>query len=104
MRIESDIGGTFTDLVVLDEASGEVGVAKVSTTPRDFAEGVIETLRRGKVDAPGARFFVHGSTIFMNVPVNGPAVIEEPASTAVIFPGQKVVRDKYGFMHIEKAG
>jgi N-methylhydantoinase A len=66
VRIASDIGGTFTDLVYLDEASGEVGVAKVSTTPRNFAEGVIETLRRGKVDAPGARFFVHGSTIFIN--------------------------------------
>jgi N-methylhydantoinase A len=31
----------------------------------------------------------------------GPMVIEEPASTTVVFPDQKVVRDEYGFLHIE---
>jgi N-methylhydantoinase A len=33
----------------------------------------------------------------------GPLVIEEPASTTVVFPEQRVTRDKYGFLHIEKA-
>ena len=41
-RIGVDIGGTFTDVAVLDEASGRAGVAKVSTTPRDFGAAVIE--------------------------------------------------------------
>jgi N-methylhydantoinase A/oxoprolinase/acetone carboxylase beta subunit len=37
-RVGVDIGGTFTDVALIDEASGEIGVAKVPTTPRDLAE------------------------------------------------------------------
>lgn len=66
MRVASDIGGTFTDLVYLDESTGEVGVAKASTTPADFAEGVIETLRKARLKVPDTEFFVHGSTIIIN--------------------------------------
>lgn len=66
MRVASDVGGTFTDLVYLDEATGEVGIAKASTTPSNFAEGVIDTLRKASVHVPDTRFFVHGSTIIIN--------------------------------------
>lgn len=66
MRVASDIGGTFTDLVYLDEATGEVGVAKASTTPANFAEGVIETLRKARLPVADTGFFVHGSTIIIN--------------------------------------
>ena len=66
LRVASDVGGTFTDLVYLDEASGHVGIAKVSTTPSNFADGVIETLRKGNFDVPATTFFVHGSTIIIN--------------------------------------
>lgn len=66
MRVASDIGGTFTDLVYLDEATGEVGVAKASTTPANFAEGVIETLRKARLPVADTSFFVHGSTIIIN--------------------------------------
>ena len=44
-RIGIDIGGTFTDVAVLDETSGRVGIAKVSTTPHDFGAAVIEGTR-----------------------------------------------------------
>ena len=37
----------------------------------------------------------------VGVAVEGPAVIEEPASTTVVFPDQKLTRDEYGFLHIE---
>ncbi|UCD71682.1 MAG: hydantoinase/oxoprolinase family protein, partial [Syntrophobacterales bacterium] len=66
MRVASDIGGTFTDLVCLDESTGEMGVSKASTTPRNFAEGVIETLRRAELVLSDTNFFVHGSTIVIN--------------------------------------
>lgn len=66
MRVASDIGGTFTDLVYLDETTGEVGVAKASTTPANFAEGVIETLRKARLPVADTSFFVHGSTIIIN--------------------------------------
>ncbi|HKC73448.1 MAG TPA: hydantoinase/oxoprolinase family protein, partial [Chloroflexota bacterium] len=66
MRIASDIGGTFTDLVYHDERTGELGLAKASTTPDDLARGVLETIERARVDAAGTEFFVHGSTVIIN--------------------------------------
>jgi N-methylhydantoinase A len=66
MRIASDIGGTFTDLAYHDERTGELGLAKASTTPDDLACGVLDTLDRARVDAAGTEFFVHGSTVIIN--------------------------------------
>ena len=66
MRIASDIGGTFTDLVFLDERTGDIGLTKAPTTPAYFAEGVVNTLRKAEVDAGEASFFVHGSTVVIN--------------------------------------
>jgi N-methylhydantoinase A len=66
VRVASDIGGTFTDLVYLDETTGEVGMTKVATTPANFAEGVVETLRKAELYVPDTSFFVHGSTIIIN--------------------------------------
>jgi len=43
-RIGVDIGGTFTDVAVVDDASGRIGAAKTLTTPRDFTTGVLEAL------------------------------------------------------------
>jgi N-methylhydantoinase A len=66
MRIASDIGGTFTDLVYIDEKTGAIGVTKSSSTPKDFAIGVLDTLRKAEADARGTTFFVHGSTVIIN--------------------------------------
>ena len=48
LRVATDIGGTFTDLVVVDSESGEVRIAKVSTTPRDLAQGVLDVIAAGR--------------------------------------------------------
>ena len=37
----------------------------------------------------------------IGVSVLGPAIVEEPTSTTVVFPGQKITKDDYGFLHIE---
>jgi len=66
MRVASDIGGTFTDLVYLDESTGRIGSNKASTTPKNFAEGVIETLQKAELKVSDTKFFVHGSTIIIN--------------------------------------
>ncbi len=66
MRVATDIGGTFTDLVYLDEQTGQIGVAKASTTPANFAQGVIDTLRKSAIKVPETSFFVHGSTVIIN--------------------------------------
>ncbi|HUZ00470.1 MAG TPA: hydantoinase/oxoprolinase family protein [Thermomicrobiaceae bacterium] len=66
MRIASDIGGTFTDLVFHDERTGRLGLAKASTTPDDFARGVLETIGKADLEAAATSFFVHGSTVVIN--------------------------------------
>jgi N-methylhydantoinase A len=66
VRVATDIGGTFTDLIYLDEATGEVGMTKASTTPHNFAIGVEDTLEKSGIHVPDTTFFVHGSTIIIN--------------------------------------
>jgi N-methylhydantoinase A len=61
-----DVGGTFTDLVAVDEASGEVTIAKVPTTPRNQAEGVLAALREAPVAARDIDVIVHGTTTATN--------------------------------------
>jgi N-methylhydantoinase A len=69
-RIGVDIGGTFTDVVLVDEETGHVGVAKVSTTPNDVSRGVIDGIRHGLAQydlAPGAVVLLaHATTIVTN--------------------------------------
>lgn len=67
-RIATDIGGTFTDMVYLDEQTGKIGVRKASTTPHDFSQGVIDTLDKAEDHIETARtsFFVHGTTVIIN--------------------------------------
>ena len=58
MRVATDIGGTFTDLIYLDEATGEVGLTKASTTPHNFALGVEDTLKKSGLNVADTTFFV----------------------------------------------
>ncbi|HVX92094.1 MAG TPA: hydantoinase/oxoprolinase family protein, partial [Xanthobacteraceae bacterium] len=67
-RIGVDIGGTFTDLVLYDDATGAITVEKVPTTPAAPEIGCIEAVRRA-VDASamaGADYFLHGTTVGLN--------------------------------------
>ena len=61
-----DVGGTFTDLLFLDQASGEVRLAKVPTTPGNQAFGVLEALERAGVDLAALDLLVHGTTTTTN--------------------------------------
>ena len=45
LRVASDVGGTFTDSVAYDKASGALTVAKIPTTPENRAVGTVEGLR-----------------------------------------------------------
>jgi N-methylhydantoinase A len=65
MRIAVDIGGTFTDLVAVDD-QGEVYRSKALTTPDDLARGIQDCLNAAKILVSKARFFVHGSTVTIN--------------------------------------
>jgi len=64
-----DVGGTHTDLVLLDMLSGDFIVEKVSTTPNNPAEGVqngIAKLVARGFKAQDIEFFAHGTTITTN--------------------------------------
>src|SRR5215469_6368007 len=61
-----DVGGTFTDVIVVDTDSKAVQIHKVPSTPDDLSEGLIQGL--GSVDSGSAEldFLVHGTTIATN--------------------------------------
>ena len=67
-RIGVDVGGTFSDLVVYDDSTGEVKVAKGSTTPASPDEGVARVIAEAvpKPLLEQAAFFLHGSTVALN--------------------------------------
>ena len=66
MRIAVDVGGTFTDVVVLDEQSGALHFDKVETTPSDPCAGVINGIVKTGSDLTGVDIFVHGTTLGLN--------------------------------------
>ena len=74
MRISVDIGGTFTDVVSIDD-SGELRVTKALSTPADQSIGVIEGLSglAGEIGIPLATLlksttlFIHGTTVATNL-------------------------------------
>ena len=61
-----DIGGTFTDAVVYDQASGEVRSAKSPTTPDDPARGVMDVITAMDVNLADVARFRHGATVATN--------------------------------------
>jgi N-methylhydantoinase A len=69
-RLGVDIGGTFTDLVVVDETTGAARVGKVLTTAKDPAHGVEQgiatLLEDSRIGAPAVRAVVHGTTLATN--------------------------------------
>ena len=68
-RLGVDVGGTHTDLVLLDVSDGSIAVEKVSTTPANPALGIMRGIgnfaQRG-VDLGAIEFFSHGTTITTN--------------------------------------
>jgi N-methylhydantoinase A len=74
-RIGIDVGGTFTDVVMLDDETGRIWSTKVPTTPKDRVVGTVEGFRRilelsGAASADVA-FLGHGTTMATNMVVEG---------------------------------
>src|SRR5512134_3055513 len=69
-RIGVDIGGTFTDLVWVDDATGAVRVGKLLTTPKDPSQAVEQGVVTLLSDAGGrtadVRSLIHGTTLATN--------------------------------------
>jgi N-methylhydantoinase A len=69
-RMGIDIGGTFTDFAMVDEATGTMVIDKILTTPdnpaRAVLTGVVRMLETHKIPVTALREVVHGSTLVTN--------------------------------------
>ena len=80
-RVGVDIGGTFTDLMLIDD-TGEVVIGKVLTTAdpsKGVEEVLIQTLERSGRSADSVRHLVHGTTLVTN------AIIERKGARTALF-------------------
>jgi N-methylhydantoinase A len=106
IRVAVDIGGTFTDLQVLEERSGRHLAHKTPTTPSDPSEGLVDGLR-----AAAARFgfelgqvtsLMHGTTIATNAVLEGRlargALVTTRGFRDVLEIGRHVRHDVYAAM------
>jgi N-methylhydantoinase A len=66
LRLAADIGGTFTDIAVFDEASGKLTFGKALSTPAHLVEGISAGVAKAGSDYRSAALFLHGSTIAIN--------------------------------------
>ncbi|MBQ0771091.1 MAG: N-methylhydantoinase A [Parasphingorhabdus sp.] len=64
-KVSADIGGTFTDIVVEDDA-GAVRIGKVPTTKENPALGVLQGIGQLVGEPSEIDFFVHGTTVGLN--------------------------------------
>lgn len=65
LRVATDIGGTFTDLVYVD-AEGNIGVGKSHTTPPNFEQGILDVLEKTGIQIGEIDTFIHGTTVVIN--------------------------------------
>ena len=65
MRVATDIGGTFTDLVAIGD-DGSLVQEKAHTTPPNFEAGVMDVLEKSGVKPEGITAFFHGTTTIIN--------------------------------------
>ena len=74
-RLGVDVGGTFTDLLLINEKSGQTYTAKVPSTPKDSSIGVLNGIARicaeSGVDPQQITRVMHGTTVATNAVLTG---------------------------------
>ena len=94
-RLGVDIGGTFTDLVMVNDNNGRLFDEKVLTTPEDPSLGVIEGVKKilenNNIKASKLKHIIHGTTLVAN------AIIERRGSKVALITSQ-------GFRDIQEIG
>lgn len=70
IRVATDVGGTFTDLVSVEinpeTKETSIKTAKSDTTPPDFETGVLSVIDKAGLDMASIDFFAHGTTVVIN--------------------------------------
>ncbi|MEH6569269.1 MAG: hydantoinase/oxoprolinase family protein [Halioglobus sp.] len=74
-RLGVDVGGTFTDVLLMNEISGETHTAKVPSTPEDSSVGVLNGVARicdeSGVNPQDIKLVMHGTTVATNAVLTG---------------------------------
>jgi len=74
-RLGVDVGGTFTDLFLVDETSGQAFTAKVPSTPADQSIGVLSGIervcRKAGIEPKAIDHVMHGTTVATNTVLTG---------------------------------
>lgn len=74
-RLGVDVGGTFTDLLLINEENGQTFTAKVPSTPHDSSEGVLNGIARiceeSGVEPSKIHRVMHGTTVATNAVLTG---------------------------------
>ncbi len=74
-RLGVDVGGTFTDLLLINEENGQTHTAKVPSTPEDSSIGVLNGIDRicqeSGIDPKKIRRVMHGTTVATNAVLTG---------------------------------
>lgn len=65
-RVAADVGGTFTDIAIFDEASGALKLGKCLTTPAHLIDGINDGVQKAGARFDQANLFLHGTTTAIN--------------------------------------
>jgi N-methylhydantoinase A len=66
IRVAVDVGGTFTDVVIMDETTGAIRIEKTSSTPDDPMAAILNGIEQGGIDLSKVSMFSHGTTVATN--------------------------------------
>lgn len=65
-RVAVDVGGTFTDVCIMDEETGDIRIEKTASTPDDPMVAVMNGVEQGGIDLSDVTLFSHGTTVATN--------------------------------------
>jgi N-methylhydantoinase A len=65
LRVAVDVGGTFTDICIMNETTGRIRIEKTASTP-DPIDGIVSGVARAGVDLADVALFSHGTTVATN--------------------------------------
>jgi len=65
-RVAVDVGGTFTDICIMDESTGKIRIEKTSSTPDDPMRAVMDGIEVAGIDLSQVSMFSHGTTVATN--------------------------------------
>lgn len=66
IRLAIDVGGTFTDVFVFNEETGEIFVTKTPSTPSNPEQGILNGIEKAQITGDSIKIFSHGTTVGTN--------------------------------------